>query len=117
MGRLRKNRSDAVHNRVRSATGSQRARGLHAHLRVLDDLVEVWFGIIERRAIHRGIGYVKHLNAKIGAFIDGWNDRCHPFVRTKTADAILKKADRQNLQFRASAIRALRLCSSSAPRS
>ena len=34
---------------------------------------------------------VKELNAKIRAFIDGWNDRCHPFGWTKTADQILKK--------------------------
>ena len=60
------------------------------------NLVEVWFGIIERQAIHRGtFGSVRDLNAKIRAFIDGWNDRCHPFVWTKTADQILKKANRQ----------------------
>ncbi|WP_199435277.1 IS630 family transposase [Qaidamihabitans albus] len=60
------------------------------------NLVEVWFGIIERQAIHRGtFRSVRDLNAKIRAFIDGWNDRCHPFVWTKTADQILKKANRQ----------------------
>jgi hypothetical protein len=60
------------------------------------NLVEVWFGIIERQAIHRGTyASVKDLNAKIRAFIDGWNDRCHPFVWTKTADEILTKANRQ----------------------
>jgi len=60
------------------------------------NLVEVWFGIIERQAIHRGtFGSVRDLNAKIRAFIDGWNDRCHPFVWTKTADEILTKANRQ----------------------
>ena len=31
---------------------------------------------------------------KIRLFINGWNDRCHPFVWTKTADQILKKANR-----------------------
>ena len=57
------------------------------------NLVEVWFGIIERQAIHRGsFGSVKDLNAKIRAFVNGWNDRCHPFVWTKTADHVLKKA-------------------------
>ncbi len=62
------------------------------------NLVEVWFGIIERQAIHRGsFGSVKDLNAKIRAFIDGWNDRCHPFVWTKTADEILRKANRQTI--------------------
>jgi transposase len=62
------------------------------------NLVEVWFGIIERQAIHRGsFGSVKDLNTKIRAFIDGWNDRCHPFVWTKPADEILKKANRQTI--------------------
>ncbi len=61
------------------------------------NLVEVWFGIIERQAIHRGtFRSVNDLNAKIRAFINGWNDRCHPFVWTKTADQILKKANRHN---------------------
>jgi hypothetical protein len=60
------------------------------------NLAEVWFGMIEPQAIHRcPFGSVKDLNAKIRAFIDGWNDRCHPFVWTKSADQILKKANRQ----------------------
>lgn len=60
------------------------------------NLVEVWFGIIERGAIRRGtFTSVKHLNAKIRAFIDGWNERSHPFIWTKTADHILKKANRK----------------------
>ena len=60
------------------------------------NLVEVWFGIIERQAIHRGtFGSVKDLNAKIRAFVNGWNDRCHPFVWTKTPEDILTKANRQ----------------------
>jgi transposase len=60
------------------------------------NLVEVWFGIIERQAIHRGtFGSVRDLNAKIRAFITGWNDRSTPFVWTKTAAEILKKANRQ----------------------
>ncbi|UQE74021.1 IS630 family transposase [Gordonia sp. PP30] len=57
------------------------------------NLVEVWFGIIDRQAIRHGVfTSVKDLNAKIRAFISGWNDRKHPFVWTKTADDILKKA-------------------------
>jgi hypothetical protein len=60
------------------------------------NLVEVWFSLIERQAIHRGTFVsVKDLNAKIRAYIDGWNDRSHPFVWTKTAEQILKKANRQ----------------------
>ena len=60
------------------------------------NLVEVWFGIIERQAIHRGsFTSVTDLTRRIRAFIDGWNDRAHPFVWTKTAEQILAKADRQ----------------------
>jgi len=54
-------------------------RALHPDPRVLDDLVEVWFSIIERQAIHRGtFGSVRDLNAKIRALITGWNGRAHP---------------------------------------
>jgi len=35
---------------------------------------------------------VKDLIAAIGTLIDGWNERCHPFTWTKTADDILTKA-------------------------
>ncbi|MBB1010569.1 IS630 family transposase, partial [Dietzia sp. SLG510A3-3B2-2] len=38
---------------------------------------------------------VKDLNAKIRTFIDGWNNRSHPFVWTKTADEVLAKANRK----------------------
>ena len=58
-------------------------------------LVEVWFCIVERQAIRRGVlKSVTDLNTKIRAFIDGWNDRSHPFVWTKTAEDILNKANR-----------------------
>jgi transposase len=60
------------------------------------NLVEVWFSLIERQAIHRGtFTSVKDLNARIRAYIDGWNDRCHPFVWTRTAEQVLKKANRK----------------------
>lgn len=60
------------------------------------NLVEVWFGIVERQAIRRGVfTSVKDLNAKIRAFIDGWNKRSHPFVWTKTAEEVLAKANRK----------------------
>jgi len=70
-------------------------RPLHPDLGVWLNLVEVWFAIIDRQAIRRGtFGSVKGLDAKIRAFIDGWNERAHPFVWTKTADQILTKANR-----------------------
>jgi transposase len=54
------------------------------------NMVEIFFGIITRQAIRRGSYHsVKDLIAAIAAFIDGWNDRCHPFVWTKTADDLL----------------------------
>jgi transposase len=60
------------------------------------NLVEVWFSIIERQAIHRGsFPSVRDLMIKIRAFIDGWNDRCHPFIWTKPADQVLEKIKRK----------------------
>jgi transposase len=60
------------------------------------NLVEVFFGIITRQAIRRGsFTNVKDLIAAISRFIDSWNDRCHPFTWTKTADEILPHARRQ----------------------
>jgi transposase len=56
------------------------------------NLVEIFFGIITRQAIRRGtFNSVKDLIAAIETFIDGWNDRCEPFVWTKTADEILPR--------------------------
>ena len=52
-----------------------------------------FFGIITRQAIRRGTHRsVRELVEAIGRFIDGWNDRCEPFVWTKTADEILTHA-------------------------
>ena len=53
-------------------------------------MVEVFFGIITRQAIRRGtFGNVKELVTAISRFIDGWNERCHPFIWTKTVEQIL----------------------------
>jgi len=60
------------------------------------NLVEVWFGIIERQAIRRGVfPSVRDLTGKIRTFINGWNNRCHPFIWTKTPDQILAKIKRK----------------------
>ncbi len=54
------------------------------------NMVEIFFGIITRQAIRRGtFRSVADLKNAIAAFIDGWNDRCEPFVWTKTADDLL----------------------------
>jgi transposase len=60
------------------------------------NLVEVFFGIITRQAIRRGsFDSVKQLIGAISTFIDGWNERCHPFIWTKTPDEILPHATRK----------------------
>ncbi|MFT3887738.1 MAG: IS630 family transposase [Arachnia sp.] len=60
------------------------------------NMVEIFFGIITRQAIRRGtFTSVKELVTAIETFIDGWNERCEPFVWTKTADDILTKAHRK----------------------
>ena len=57
------------------------------------NMVEIFLGIITRQAIRRGtFTSVKDLIGAIETFIDGWNERCHPFVWTKTADQILDHA-------------------------
>jgi transposase len=60
------------------------------------NLVEVFFGIITRQAIRRGsFDTVKELVTAISTFIQAWNDRCHPFTWTKTADEILPHTTRK----------------------
>jgi transposase len=60
------------------------------------NMVEIFFGIITRQAIRRGsFANIKELMVAISRFIDGWNDRCHPFTWTKTAEEILPHATRQ----------------------
>ena len=56
------------------------------------NMAEVFFSIITRQAIRRGsFTSVSELIAAIETFIDGWNDGCHPFTWTKTADEILPR--------------------------
>ena len=60
------------------------------------NLAEVFFAIITRQAIRRGsFDSVTQLVAAIRTFIAGYNDRCKPFVWTKSADDILPGATRQ----------------------
>jgi hypothetical protein len=57
------------------------------------NFVEVFFSIITRQAIRRGTFVsVKDLVGAIRQFIDGWNDRCHPFTWTKAPDEVLSHA-------------------------
>ena len=60
------------------------------------NLVEVWFSIIEKQAIHRGtFTSIRDLVTKIRAFITGWNHRKHPFIWTKTPAEVLDKINRK----------------------
>jgi transposase len=60
------------------------------------NMVEVFFGIITRQAIRRGtFASVADLTNAIQSFVDGWNDRCEPFIWTKPANEILAKAQRK----------------------
>ena len=56
------------------------------------NMVEIFFSVIDRAAIRRGVlTSVKDLNTKIRAFINSWNQHCHPFTWTKTPNEILTK--------------------------
>jgi hypothetical protein len=69
---------------------------LHPDLRSWLNLVEIFFGIITRQAIRRGtFDSVADLIAAITGFINGWNERCQPFVWTKDADTVIAKAHRK----------------------
>lgn len=60
------------------------------------NMVESWFAIIERQAIHRGtFTSVTDLTATIRRFVTTWNTRSTPFVWTKPADEILTKLKRK----------------------
>ena len=64
------------------------------------NMVEIFFGIITRQAIRRGtFTSVADLKGAIERFIDGWNERCQPFVWTKTAEQILSHSRSQKTSF------------------
>jgi hypothetical protein len=51
---------------------------------------------LRRQAIHRGtFASVRELMIKTHTFINSWDDRSQPFVWTKTAGQILRKANHQ----------------------
>ena len=90
----------AAHKRVEVRDWLEANPRIHIHFTPTSgswlNLVEVWFGIIERQAIRRGsFSSVRDLTGKIKAFITGWNDRKHPFIWTKPADEILTKINRK----------------------
>ena len=90
----------ATHKRVEVRDWLAANPRIHVHFTPTSgswlNLVEVWFGIIERQAIRRGsFTSVRDLMIKIRAFIAGWNARKHPFIWTRPADQILAKISRK----------------------
>jgi transposase len=90
----------ATHKRVEVRDWLAANPRVHVHFTATSgswlNLVEVWFGIIERQAIRRGTFIsVRDLTTKIRGFINSWNQRKHPFIWTKTPDQILDSIDRK----------------------
>ena len=60
------------------------------------NMVEIFFSILTSQQVRRGVYHdVSELIAAIEYFIEHYNQRAQPFVWTKTADAILAKAIKQ----------------------
>ena len=79
--------NDTTHKHAKVKAWLKANPRIHVHLTPTSgswlNLVEVWFSIIEKQAIHRGtFASVRDLMIKIRAFIDGWNQRKHPFIWT-----------------------------------
>ncbi len=59
------------------------------------NMIEAWFSILTRKSIRRGsFDSVRALVRHIQAYIDHWNQNPTPFVWTKTANEIVRKAVR-----------------------
>ena len=83
----------ATHKRVEVRDWLEANPRIHVHFTPTSgswlDLVEVWFGIIQRQAIGRGtFSSIEDLITTIRAFMNSWNDRARPFVWTKTGMSV-----------------------------
>ena len=59
------------------------------------NMIEAWFSILTRKSIRRGsFDTVRQLIRHIQAYIDHWNQNPTPFVWTKSADDVVRKAVR-----------------------
>jgi len=60
------------------------------------NIVGTFFGIITRQAIRRGsFTPLKDVITATEVSIDGWNQRCQPFIWVKTAEEIIGKTNRK----------------------
>jgi transposase len=78
----------------------QRHKRVHFHFTPTSaswmNMVEIWFSILTSQQVRRGVYHdVPELIAAIDFYIEHYNQRAQPFVWTKTADAILAKAVKQ----------------------
>ena len=85
----------ATHKHEKVETWLRRNRRVTLHFTPTSaswlNLVEVFFSIITRQAIHRGtFPSVADLVEAIRKFIDVWNERCEPFVWTRSADEVME---------------------------
>ncbi len=59
------------------------------------NMIEAWFSILTRKSIRRGsFDTVRQLIRHIQAYIDHWNQNPTPFLWTKSADDVVRKAVR-----------------------
>jgi transposase len=60
------------------------------------NLIEAWLSILTRKSIRRGsFDSVRALIRHILAYLQRWNEHPVPFVWTKSADEIIRKAVRR----------------------
>jgi transposase len=61
------------------------------------NLIESWFGVLTRKSVRRGsFDSVPQLVRHIEAFIAHWNENPTPFIWTKPANEVIRKARRAN---------------------
>jgi len=97
----RRTQTTAVSCRSRAGVGSDCGEGSLSAGQVSNEKTNRVEPLLTHRNVerwHRNRGlwvFPGQRRAAIENFIDGWNDRCTPFIWTKTADDILAKAHRK----------------------
>lgn len=94
--------NSSTHSTLEVKRWLERHKRVHFHFTPTSaswmNMVEVWFSILTKQQVRRGVYHdVPELIAAIEMFIESYNERAQPFVWTKTADAILAKASKQQL--------------------
>ena len=92
--------NSSTHSTAEVKRWLQRHKRVHFHFTPTSaswmNMVEIWFSILTKQQVRRGVYHdVPELIAAIEFYIEGYNQRAQPFVWTKTADAILAMAVKQ----------------------